>query len=135
MSSRSGSSSPLWSPSRSSWPRPPTWSAHTSDWRRGLSEPVSHAQGFYGLLAASIGLAFAVTLANVSVISMLVAASVIGGFGTPIGLVILVLLAHDDRVMGDQPISGRLAVAGWSVAVIVGSLGLLFVIGAVLGKF
>ena len=61
------------------------------DWRRGLSEPVGHARGFYGVLAASIGLAFAVTLANISVIGMLVAASVIGGFGTPIGLVILVL--------------------------------------------
>ena len=105
------------------------------DWRRGLSEPVSHARGFYGVLAASIGLAFAVTLAKVSVIVMLVAASVIGGFGTPIGLVILVLLARDDQVMGAQPISGPLAIAGWTVAVVVGSFGLLFVIGAALGKF
>jgi Mn2+/Fe2+ NRAMP family transporter len=96
---------------------------------------VSHARGFYGVLAASIGLAFAVTLAKVSVIVMLVAASVIGGFGTPIGLVILVLLARDDQVMGAQPISGPLAVAGWTVAVVVGSFGLLFVIGAALGKF
>ena len=86
------------------------------DWRRGLSEPVRQARGFYGVLAASIGLAFAVTLANISVIGMLVAASVIGGFGTPIGLVILVLLARDRTVMGAQPISGRLAIAGWAVA-------------------
>ena len=98
------------------------------DWRRGLSERVSHARGFYGVLAASLGLAFAVTLAKVSVIGMLVAASVIGGIGTPIGLVILVLLARDHNVMGAQPISGRLAVAGWTVAVVVGGLGLLFVI-------
>ncbi|MBV9349952.1 MAG: divalent metal cation transporter, partial [Mycobacterium sp.] len=57
------------------------------DWRRGLSEPVSQARGFYAVLAASVGLAVAVTLANISVITMLVAASVIAGFGTPIGLV------------------------------------------------
>jgi Mn2+/Fe2+ NRAMP family transporter len=98
------------------------------DWRRGLSERVSHARGFYGVLTASIGLAFAVTLAKISVIGMLVAASVIGGLGTPIGLVILVLLARDHTVMAAEPISGRLAVAGWTVAVVVGGLGLLFVI-------
>jgi Mn2+/Fe2+ NRAMP family transporter len=98
------------------------------DWKRGLSEPVSHARGFYGVLAASIGLAFAVTLAKISVISMLVAASVIGGFGTPIGLVVLVLLARDQMVMGARPISGRLAIAGWAVAIVVGGFGLLVVI-------
>ena len=100
------------------------------DWRRGLSEPVRNAKGFYGVLAASLGLAFAVTLANVPVIAMLVAASIIGGIGTPIGLVILVLLARDRRVMGTQRISIHLAVAGWTVAVLVGGLGLVFVVAA-----
>jgi Mn2+/Fe2+ NRAMP family transporter len=98
------------------------------DWRRGLSEPVRQAQGFYTVLAASIGLSFAVTLANISVIGMLVAASVIGGFGTPIALVILVLLARDRTIMGAHPISRRLAIAGWVVALVVGGFGLLVVI-------
>jgi Mn2+/Fe2+ NRAMP family transporter len=98
------------------------------DWRRGLSENVSGARGFYGILAGSVGLAFVVSLAKVSVIGMLVAASVIGGFGTPIGLVILLLLARDQTVMGSRPISRRLAIAGWAVAIIVGSFGLLVII-------
>ncbi len=102
------------------------------DWHRGLSEPVSNARGFYGVLAASVGLAFAVTLAKISVIGMLVAASIVGGIGTPIGLVILVLLARDHRVMGAEPISLRLAITGWTIAVVVGGLGLLFVVGAAL---
>jgi Mn2+/Fe2+ NRAMP family transporter len=105
------------------------------DWRRGLSEDVSNAWGFYGVLAASIGLAVAVTLANISVIGMLVAASVIGGFATPIGLVILVLLGRDHTVMGTQRISGRLAIGGWAAAAVVGAFGLVYVIGAALGKF
>ena len=105
------------------------------DWRRGLSEQVRNAWGFYGVLAASVGLAVAVSLANISVIGMLVAASVIGGFGTPIGLVILVLLGRDHTVMGTQPISGRLALAGWTVAAVVGGFGLVYVMGAALGKF
>jgi len=105
------------------------------DWRRGLSQPVSHARGFYGVLVASLGLAFVTTLAKISVIGMLVAASVIGGLGTPVGLVILVLLARDHRVMRAEPISARLAIAGWMVAIVVGSFGLLLLIGAALDRF
>ena len=105
------------------------------DWRRGLSEKVRHAQGFYGILAASIALGVAVDLAGVQLIAMLVAASVIGGLGTPIGVVLLVGIGRDPQVMGDQRISVRLAIAGWTVAVVVGGFGLLYVIGAALDKF
>ena len=105
------------------------------DWRRGLSERVGGARRFYVALAASIGLGFATSLANISVIDMLVAASVIGGLGTPFGLVLLVRLARDPAVMGTHPISRRLAIASWTVAVVVGGFGLLFVVGAALGKF
>ncbi len=102
------------------------------NWRRGLSEEIGRAPGFYAILIASTGLALAVTLAKIPVIGMLVAASVIGGLGTPIGLVLLVRLARDPQVMGPQLISRRLAIAGWAVAVIVGGFGLLVVIGAAL---
>jgi Mn2+/Fe2+ NRAMP family transporter len=106
-------------------------------WRCGLSERVGRARGFYAVLVASIGLALAlaVSLAGISVIGMLVAASVIGGLGTPIGLVLLVRLARDSQVMGPQTISRKLAIAGWAVAVIVGGFGLLAVIGAAAGTF
>jgi Mn2+/Fe2+ NRAMP family transporter len=103
------------------------------DWRRGLSEPVKNAWGFYSVLAASVALAVAVTLANISVIGMLLAASVVSGLATPLGLVILVRLGRDRTVMGTQPISGRLAVAGWTVAIVVGGFGLLYAITAALG--
>jgi Mn2+/Fe2+ NRAMP family transporter len=105
------------------------------DWRRGLSEQISNAWGFYAILAASLGLAVVVTLADISVIGMLVFASVIGGLGTPIGIGILVLLGRDRTVMGTQPISRRLAIAGWAVAAVVGGFGAAYVIGAALDKF
>lgn len=98
-------------------------------WRRGLSERISGARGFYGVLVASTGLALAVTLARIPVIGMLVAASVIGGFGTPVGLILLVRLARDPQIMGEQVISGWLALAGAAVAVLVGGFGLLFLVG------
>ena len=104
-------------------------------WRRGLSEGIGRARRFYAVLVASIGLALAVSLAGIPVIGMLVAASVIGGLGTPIGLVLLVRLARDPYVMGPQPISRRLALAGWAVAVIVGGFGLPFIIGPAVGTF
>jgi Mn2+/Fe2+ NRAMP family transporter len=104
------------------------------NWRRGLSEGIRRAPRFYAVLGASIVLAVAVSMANVSVFGLLVAASVIGGFGTPIGLVLLVLLARDRQVMGEKLISSRLAAAGWVVAAVVGGFGLLFVLGGILGK-
>jgi Mn2+/Fe2+ NRAMP family transporter len=105
------------------------------DWRRGLSQKVRHAGAFYGILAASIALGVAVDLAGVQLIAMLVAASVIGGLGTPIGIALLVGLGRDPQVMGDRRISVRLAIAGWTVAAVVGGFGLLYVVGAALGKF
>jgi Mn2+/Fe2+ NRAMP family transporter len=103
------------------------------DWRRGLSQRVGQARRFYAVLAVSAGLAVAVTLAGVPVFGMLVAASVIGGLGTPIGLVLLVRLARDPLIMGDQAISPFLALAGWMIAIVVGGLGVLFLIGGAFG--
>ena len=105
------------------------------NWRRGLSGGIGRAGGFCAILVASIGLALAVTLAGISVIGMLVAASVIGGPGTPIGPVILVRMARDPQVIGPRPISRRLAIAGWAVAVIAGGFGLPAILGAALGTF
>ncbi|HEV3282171.1 MAG TPA: divalent metal cation transporter [Acidimicrobiales bacterium] len=103
-------------------------------WRRGLSEGIGAAPGFYAAIAVSLGLALAVTLAHLSVITMLVVASVAGGLGTPLGLVLLVLLARDVSTMGSGRISRRLAAAGWAVASVIGGLGILFV-GALTGWF
>jgi Mn2+/Fe2+ NRAMP family transporter len=105
------------------------------DWRRGLSERIGHAKRFYAVLAASILLGVAVVLIGVPLLGMLVAASVIGGLATPIGLVLLVRLARDHEVMGDQRISAWLAAGGWTVAAVVGGLGLLYVSGAALERF
>jgi len=103
------------------------------DWRRGLNQTIANARGFYAVLAASAGLAIAVTLAGVPVIGMLVAASVLGGVATPVGIIIMVRLARDPAVMGVQPVSRGLAVAGWVVAVGLGGLSLLFAMTQALG--
>jgi Mn2+/Fe2+ NRAMP family transporter len=103
------------------------------NWRRGLSARAGRARRFYAILVASIGLALVVSVAGIPVTGMLVAASVTGGSGTPIGLVLLVRLARDPHIMGPQRITRRLAIAGWAVTVIVSSLGLLAILGAAVG--
>jgi NRAMP (natural resistance-associated macrophage protein)-like metal ion transporter len=105
------------------------------DWRRGLSQKVMNARRFYAILAVSVALGVAVDVAGVPLIDTLVAASVIGGLGTPVGVFLLVCLGRDAQVMGDQRISSRLAIAGRTVAAVVGGLGLLYVIWAALGQF
>jgi Mn2+/Fe2+ NRAMP family transporter len=105
------------------------------DWRTGLSEPVSHARGFYAILVASVAIAAAVDLAGVPLLDTLVAASVIGGLGTPLPMVMLIRLARNREAMGGKLISARLAAAGWTIAAGVGGLGLLYAIAALLGVF
>ncbi|HXX88657.1 MAG TPA: divalent metal cation transporter [Acidimicrobiales bacterium] len=104
------------------------------DWRRGLSVRVGHAAGFYGVMLASIALALVVALTRTSVVGMLVAASIVGGLGTPLGVAIMVGLARDPGVMGDRPISRPLAVAGWTVAALIGVLGLVYLVEAIRGQ-
>ena len=105
------------------------------DLHRGLSKKLRDAPGFYGILAASIALGVAADMAGVPLITMLVAASVLGGLGTPLGVILLVRLGRDPRVMGDRPISRGLAIAGWTVAAVVGGFGLIYAIGVAPGQF
>jgi Mn2+/Fe2+ NRAMP family transporter len=105
------------------------------DWRRGLSQRVSRARGFYTVLVLSVALAAAVDLAGVPLLDMLVAASVIGGLGTPVGMVFLLRLARNSEVMVGNVISARLAAAGWAVAIGVGGLGLVYTIAGLLRAF
>jgi Mn2+/Fe2+ NRAMP family transporter len=103
------------------------------DWRRGLNQTIANARGFYVVLTASAGLAIGVTLAGVPVITMLVAASVLGGVATPVGLIVMVRLAQDPAVMGTRPVPRGLAVVGWVIAVGLGGLSLLFAMTQALG--
>lgn len=103
------------------------------DWRRGLREGMRAAPRFYAVLVGAVVLAVAVDLAQVSVIIMLVAASVLSGLATPFGVVLLVRLARDQTVMGNRRISLRLAAGGWIVASAITVLSLAL-IGATLAN-
>jgi Mn2+/Fe2+ NRAMP family transporter len=105
------------------------------DWRSSPSKPIGQARRFYLVMAASIGLAVAASLAGLRVFSLLVAASIIGGIATPAGLVALLRIARDKELMHGNPISARLAAGGWLATAVVGVLGLVLVVRSALAIF
>jgi len=66
------------------------------------------------------------------VLSMVVVASVIGGFGTPFGIAILGAWPRQPTVMGDRPTSTPLAACGWGIGAVVAGFRLLVVLGTLI---
>jgi Mn2+/Fe2+ NRAMP family transporter len=104
------------------------------DWRRGLSEGIRPAGKFYAVLAVSVALGGAFAFTGISPIGILVVASVAGGFGTPFGLAVLLLLARDSEVMNASPITRRQAIAGWTVTALIAGFAALFLVAGALGR-
>jgi len=95
-------------------------------WRRSLDVGFSRARRFYIVLVITLAAAVGITLFGVSPIRLLFLSSLAGGLGTPVTLLFLMLLARDRRMMGEHRISGRLAIAGWVVTLIVAAACVLF---------
>jgi NRAMP (natural resistance-associated macrophage protein)-like metal ion transporter len=69
-------------------------------WREGLENPLRRAPGFYAALSAAIAVGVALNFLHVDPVKALVYAAVLQGFLAPILLVLLTMVARDDRVMG-----------------------------------
>jgi len=91
----------------------------TFGWRGSLDAPIEQARIFYSVLLGSLGLSAAFAFAGFSPIALLYWASVAGGLATPLTLCLLVAIAQNRDVMGENRIGGWLACAGWAVTVIV----------------
>jgi Mn2+/Fe2+ NRAMP family transporter len=96
------------------------------DVRRGLSEPVRDAPAFYGVIAVSTVAAILISAIGVSPIRLLFLASIVAGVATPIGLIALMLVTSDPRLMGHRAVRGPMRVAGWAVTAIVTILSLFY---------
>jgi Mn2+/Fe2+ NRAMP family transporter len=82
--------------------------------------------------AAVVSLVVIVGL-GIPVVKLLVLASVIGGIATPIGLIALMLLSRDHRMMGEGAIGGRLYAAGWAVTLGITLLSLIYLVQQLTG--
>jgi Mn2+/Fe2+ NRAMP family transporter len=95
-------------------------------WARGLSVPWRKAKRFYGALAGAIALAVIVSFLGVPPIKLLFISGIVGGIGTPISLVFLLLIARNHQVMRRHPIGRVLTFAGWLTAFLVAAVSLYF---------
>lgn len=95
-------------------------------WPRGLSRRVAEAPAFYATIAAATaaGLALAAFVNNP--IHLLFTASVVAGLATPVGLVLLVLVAGNRRLLRHDRPSRWLLAGGWAVAALLTLLSLLY---------
>jgi Mn2+/Fe2+ NRAMP family transporter len=95
-------------------------------WRRGLSLPVRTAPAFYAVLGTATMLGSALAMAGISPIRLLFFASIIAGVATPVGLVMLVLVAGNARLMHQHPASCPLLTAGWTITALVTTVSIVY---------
>ncbi|MDQ2744256.1 MAG: divalent metal cation transporter [Chloroflexota bacterium] len=95
-------------------------------WRQGLSQKVRRAPRFYIIIGLAMLVAVIVSFLGVSPIQLLFVSGLVGGVGTPISLVFLLLIARNHRVMRDHPIGRILLLVGWATAVVIAAISLYF---------
>jgi len=103
------------------------------DWPRGLSEEPRRAPAFYAVAAVAMILGSGFAFSGFSPIRLLFLASIAGGIGTPAGLVLLVAVASDRRLMGDHAVRGALRAAGWVVTLGVSLVSVVYLLQQVTG--
>jgi Mn2+/Fe2+ NRAMP family transporter len=103
------------------------------DWPRGLSEKPQRAPAFYAVAAGAMALGCGFAFTGFSPIRLLFLASIAGGIGTPIGLVLLLLVASDPGLMGEHVVRGALRTAAWVVILGVSLVSVVYLVQQILG--
>lgn len=89
--------------------------AQTAGVRAGLTSKPRDARLFYVVIFATLASGAGLAMLPIPTISLLYWVSVAAGLATPITLALTMLVAQNPRTMRERPISGQLAVAGWTV--------------------
>lgn len=87
--------------------------AEALGWRRGLDEKPRHAKLFYGVIAASTVLGMLINFLGINPIRALFWTAVINGFLAPPVLVVVMLVANNRKVLGDEVNGPITNVMGW----------------------
>jgi len=93
--------------------------SHTFGRNDTLGSPFGKAKMFYVVIVLSLIVGAALSAFGLPPIRLLVWASIAGGLGTPITLILMNLVARSRKAMGDNRIGLPLSIAGWSVTAIV----------------
>ena len=100
---------------------------HTFGSRASLDDAYAQAKPFYLIIVAALLVGAAASLLGLPPIRLLVWASIAGGLGTPITLVLMNCVARSRRAMGESRIGLPLSIAGWAVAAIIVLAGVAYV--------
>ena len=89
--------------------------AQTLGWTGTLDAPATAARRFYAVIIIVLAIAAAGALLGLPPIRLLFSASIAGGLGTPITLVLMNAIARNRETMSTYRISLPLSIAGWTV--------------------
>jgi Mn2+/Fe2+ NRAMP family transporter len=95
-------------------------------WRQGPGLGPRQAPAFHAATLLAILVGAAVALLGLPPIQLLYWASIAGGLGAPVGLVLLLLVAGDRRAMGRGRVGHSLLAVGWTTAVLITAASVLF---------
>ena len=82
-------------------------------WRAGLDEPFRRARRFYVVFGVAIAIGIAIDLVGQPPITMLFYSAILNGIAAPPLMVIIMLVANNDRVMGPWTNTRALNTLGW----------------------
>lgn len=87
--------------------------AETFNWREGLSQKPSSARGFYTVLSATLFVALAISLLKLNPIKILFYSQVFNGLLAPFLLILIMIIAGSQRIMGKYKNGVWTNILGW----------------------
>ncbi len=101
--------------------------AELRGWRSGLDEPFNRARRFYVVFGTAIAIGIALNLLNVSPIRMLYYSAIANGLAAPPLMIIIMLVANNERVMGERTNTRSLNVLGWAATALMATAALAMI--------
>jgi Mn2+/Fe2+ NRAMP family transporter len=95
-------------------------------WRQGPGLGPRQAPAFYAATVLALLAGAAVALLGLPPIQLLYWASIAGGLGAPVGMVLLLLVAGDPRAMGGHRVGRSLLAVGWATAALITAASVVF---------
>jgi NRAMP (natural resistance-associated macrophage protein)-like metal ion transporter len=91
--------------------------SETFGWRSGLDEHWTRARPFYGVIALATLVGLVIPFTGIKPIDALFFTSIVNGVAAPFLLVVIMLAARNEKVMGRQTIGPVLTGLGWIVTI------------------
>jgi NRAMP (natural resistance-associated macrophage protein)-like metal ion transporter len=92
--------------------------AEIFNWREGLSRKPSSARGFYTVLSATFFIALAISLLKINPIKILFYSQVFSGLLAPFLLILIMIIAGSEKMMGKYKIGWGTNFLGWLTVLI-----------------